>query len=225
MPDILLRASDGHELHALRLDPLGRPRGGLVVIQEIFGVNQHIRATAARYAAAGYAVIAPAFFDRIEPGIELGYGKAETERGRQLVAKLESAQILADLAAALEAVSGPAGEVAVVGYCWGGAVAWIAAARLAGISRAISYYGSRIVHYADEAPAVPVQLHVGRTDASFPLTTVHELGARYPELDIHEYDAGHGFDCDHRSGYDPQASAHALQRSLEFLAAASESPV
>ena len=189
----------------------------MVVIQEIFGVNRHIRATAARYAAAGYAVVAPAFFDRIQPGIELGYDKADTERGRQLVGKLESAQIFADLAAAIAAVS-PAGEVGVVGYCWGGAVAWVAATRLDGVARAVSYYGSRIVNYMDERPRVPVQMHVGKTDASFPLDKVHELGQRYPELDIHEYEAGHGFECDHRSSYDPEASAHALQRSLGFLA-------
>lgn len=217
-PDIQLRASDGHEFHALRIDPLGPARGGVVVVQEIFGVNPHIRATAARYAAAGYSVIAPALFDRIEAKLELGYDKANTERGRQLVGKLESEQILADLQAAIDALQS-CGPVAVVGYCWGGAIAWVAAHRLDRIARVVSYYGSRIVNYMDEAPKVPIQMHVGKSDASFPLDKVHELGQRYPTLDIHEYDAGHGFDCDHRSGYDSTASAHALERSLGFLAA------
>ncbi len=217
MPDILLRASDGHELSAHRIDPIGPARGGIVVIQEIFGVNQHIRATAARYAAAGYAVIAPAFFDRLEAKLELGYDKADTERGRQLVGKLEAAQILADLQAGVDALRG-AGEVGIVGYCWGGAVAWVAANKLSGVARAVSYYGSRIVNYIDLAPQIPVQMHVGRNDASFPLAKVHELGRRYPSVEIHEYEAGHGFNCDHRSGYDPEASAHALERALRFLA-------
>lgn len=217
MPDIQLRASDGHELSAHRIDPIGQPRGGVVVIQEIFGVNQHIRATAARYAAAGYSVVAPAFFDRIEAKLELGYDKADIERGRQLVGKLEAEQILADLQAGIDALQA-CGPVGIVGYCWGGAIVWVAAHRLDRIARAVSYYGSRIVNYMDEAPKVPLQMHVGKTDASFPIETVHELGQRYPELDIHEYDAGHGFNCDHRSSYKPTASAHALQRALEFFA-------
>lgn len=216
MPDILLRASDGHELSAHRIDPIDAPRGGIVVVQEIFGVNQHIRATAARFAAAGYSVIAPAFFDRIEPKLELNYDKADTERGRQLVGKLEAKQILADLQAAIDALQG-CGPVGIVGYCWGGAIVWVAANRLDGIARAVSYYGSRIVNYMDDAPKVPVQMHVGKTDASFPIEKVHELGQRHPEVEIFEYEAGHGFNCDHRSGYDPTASAHALQRALGFF--------
>lgn len=223
MPDIHLRASDGHEFSAHRIDPLGEPRGGIVVLQEIFGVNQHIRATVARYAAAGWSVIAPAFFDRIEPGLELGYDKADTNRGRELIGKLEAGQILADLQAAIDALRGDrAGSpgVGVVGYCWGGATAWVAACRLQGVARAVSYYGSRIVNYIDETPRAPMQLHVGKTDASFPLAKVQEIGERYPAIEIHEYDAGHGFNCDHRSAYDSTASAHALTRSLEFFARA-----
>jgi carboxymethylenebutenolidase len=216
-PDIQLRARDGHEFDAHRIDPLGQPRGGVVVIQEIFGVNPHIRATAARYAAAGFSVIAPAFFDRVAAKLELGYDKADVERGRQLVGKLEAEQILADLQAAIDALRS-SGPVGVVGYCWGGAIAWVAANRLDGIARAVSYYGSRIVNYMDEAPKVPVQMHVGKSDASFPLEKVHELGQRHPQVDIHEYDAGHGFDCDHRNSYDSTASAHALERSLRFFA-------
>lgn len=222
MPDIQLRASDGHEFSAHRIDPIGEPRGGIVVIQEIFGVNQHIRATAARYAGAGWSVIAPAFFDRIEPGLELGYDKADVARGRELVGKLESQQVLNDLQAAIDALNDDRNAddqrgVGIVGYCWGGAIVWIAGNRLQGIARAVSYYGSRIVNSIDEAPKVPTQLHVGKADASFPLAKVHEIGARYPEIEIHEYDAGHGFNCDHRSSYESTASAHALQRSLAFF--------
>lgn len=220
MPDMQLRASDGHQFSAHRVDPLDSPagpRGGVVVIQEIFGVNRHIRAVTARFAAAGFRTIAPAFFDRVEAGIELGYSKQEIARGRELVGKLEAEQVLADLRAAVEAVA-DAGQVGIVGYCWGGALAWTAAARLEGIAKAVSYYGSRIVNYVDEGPKVPLMMHVGKHDASFPIDKVRAIGERYPTIEIHEYEAGHGFNCDHRSAFDSTASAHALQRSLEFLA-------
>lgn len=218
MPDIQLHASDGHQLSAHRIDPLGPPRGGaIVVIQEIFGVNAHIRATTARYAAAGYAAIAPAFFDRIRPNIELGYGQDDIDEGRKLIGQLSDEQVLADLQAAIDAVR-ECGPVGIVGYCWGGSVVWIAAHQLDGIARAVSYYGSRIVNHMDEQPKAPLQMHVGKHDASFPLAKVHEIGRRYPDVEIHEYDADHGFNCDHRSSFESTAAAHALQRSLAFFA-------
>ncbi|MFO7566471.1 MAG: dienelactone hydrolase family protein [Enhygromyxa sp.] len=216
MPDIQLQARDGHQLSAHRLDPLGDPRGAVVVIQEIFGVNAHIRATAARYCAAGYATIAPAFFDRIAPKIELGYTQADLDRGRELVGQLTPEQVLADLQAAIDALR-DRGPVGIVGYCWGGSVVWIAAHQAEGIAKAVSYYGSRIVDHMDEEPKVPLQMHVGERDASFPIDKVHELGQRYPDIEIHEYDAGHGFNCDHRDSFDSLAAAHALQRSLAFF--------
>ena len=218
MANIQLRASDGHEFSGERIDPIGPARGGIVIVQEIFGVNRHIRATAARYAAAGWSVIAPAFFDRIEAGLELGYEKPDITRGRELVGALETHHVLMDLQAGIDALQG-AGAVGVVGYCWGGAITWLAAARLERFGAAVSYYGSRIVNYIDEQPKLPLMMHVGQTDASFPLAKVHEITARYPGLQAHEYAAGHGFNCDHRSSFDPEASAHALQRSLEFLGA------
>lgn len=217
MPDIQLHASDGHTLSAHRIDPLGAPRGAVVVIQEIFGVNAHIRATAARFAAAGHTAIAPAFFDRIRPNIELGYSQQDINEGRKLVGQLSDEQVLADLQAAIEAVR-DCGPVGIVGYCWGGSVVWIAAHQLEGIAKAVSYYGSRIVSAIDKRPAVPLQMHVGKHDASFPLAKVHEIAQRYPEIEIHEYDAGHGFNCDHRDSFDSTAAAHALQRSLAFFA-------
>lgn len=218
MPDIQLHASDGHQLSAHRIDPLGPPRGGaIVVIQEIFGVNAHIRATTARYAAAGYAAIAPAFFDRIRPNIELGYGQDDIDEGRKLIGQLSDEQVLADLQAAIDAVR-ECGPVGIVGYCWGGSVVWIAAHQLDGIARAVSYYGSRIVNHMDEQPKAPLQMHVGKHDASFPLAKVHEIARRYPDVEIHEYDADHGFNCDHRGSFESTAAAHALQRSLAFFA-------
>jgi carboxymethylenebutenolidase len=216
MPNIKLRASDGHEFDAHRVDPLGPSRGGVVVVQEIFGVNRHIRAVAARFAAAGWSAIAPSLFDRIESGVELGYDPSGFARGRELVGQLEMPLVLADMQAAIDALQG-VGRIGAVGYCWGGAVVWLAASRLERLSATVSYYGSRIVSYMDERPRVPTMLHVGQADASLPIEKVRELGRRYPELAIHEYEAGHGFDCDHRADFDSTASAHAMTRSLAWL--------
>jgi carboxymethylenebutenolidase len=216
MPNIKLRASDGHEFDAHRVDPLEPARGGVVVVQEIFGVNRHMRAVAARFAAAGWSAIVPAFFDRVEPGVELGYGPADFTRGRELVGKLQMSDVLLDLQAAIDALQ-QFNRVGTVGYCWGGAVVWLGAARLHGLHAAISYYGSRIVNHVDESPRVPTMLHVGRADASLPIEQVRELGRRYGDLAIHEYEAGHGFDCDHRPDFESTASAHAMTRTLAWL--------
>jgi carboxymethylenebutenolidase len=216
MPNVKLRASDGHELDAHRVDPLGPARGGVVVVQEIFGVNRHMRAVAARFAAADWSAIVPAFFDRVESGIELGYEPPDFARGRELVGKLQIPEVMLDLRAAIEAMQG-VGRVGIVGYCWGGAVVWLGAARLSGIHAAVSYYGSRIVNHVDEQPRVPTMLHVGRADASLPIEKVRQLGSRYPDLAIHEYEAGHGFDCDHRPDFESTASAHAMTRTLAWL--------
>lgn len=221
MPNIKLRASDGHEFDAHRVDPLGPSRGGVVVVQEIFGVNRHIRAVAARFAAAGFSAIAPSLFDRIERGVELGYDQPGFARGRELVGRLEMPLVLADLQAAIDALQ-DVGKVGAVGYCWGGAVVWLAASRVERLSAAVSYYGSRILSYMDERPRVPTMLHVGQADASLPIEKVRELGRRYPELAIHEYEAGHGFDCDHRADFDSTASAHAMTRSLAWLSGTTE---
>jgi carboxymethylenebutenolidase len=216
MANVKLRASDGHQFDAHRVDPLGQRHGGVVVVQEIFGVNRHMQAVAARFATAGWSAIVPAFFDRITPGVELGYTPEDFARGRELVGKLQMSDVMLDLQAAIDELS-PEGEVGVVGYCWGGSVVWLGAARLERMHVAVSYYGSRIVNYADERPRVPTTLHVGRGDASFPIEKVREIGKRYTELAIHEYDAGHGFDCDHRPDFDSTASTHAMTRTLAWL--------
>jgi carboxymethylenebutenolidase len=218
VPDINLQASDGHIFSAHRVDPLETSNGGVVVIQEIFGVNAHIRAVVARFAAAGYTTLAPAFFDRAERGVELGYDPAGFTRGRELIGRLDPVDVLADLAAAEDRLVAEGLPVAIVGYCWGGSVVWNAAHRRTSLACAIAYYGSRIVGFADQRPQIPTMLHVGRHDASLPLDKVHAIGERYPEIAIHEYDAGHGFDCDHRGDFDSTASAHAMTRSLAFLA-------
>jgi carboxymethylenebutenolidase len=217
MPDVTLRARDGHQLIAHRVEPDGTPRGAIVVVQEIFGVNAHVRAIAARFAGAGYVTIAPSFFDRVERGVELGYGEADFAKGREIVGKLAREHVLADLDAAVAAVA-PAGKVGVVGYCWGGSTAWLAAAHTQGIACAVAYYGSRIAGMMDETPRVPTMMHVGKSDASFPMEKVEEIGRKHPAVIIHAYEAGHGFECDHRASFDAQATAIALGRTLRFFA-------
>jgi carboxymethylenebutenolidase len=217
MPDINLQASDGHVFSAHRVDPLETSRGGVVVVQEIFGVNAHIRAVAARFAAAGHTTLAPALFDRAERGVELGYDAHGFTRGRELIGMLDPTAVLEDLDAAVTELAREGLPVAIVGYCWGGSVVWNAAHRRPELACAIAYYGSRIVGFMDERPQVPTMMHVGRRDASLPLAKVHAIAERYPEIAIHEYDAGHGFDCDHRGDFDSTASAHAMTRSLAFL--------
>ena len=130
--------------------------------------------------------------------------------------QLEAPHILADMGAAVASVA-DAGPVCTVGYCFGGAVVWGAAAHLPGLSCAASYYGSRILRMRDQAPKVPVIMHVGREDASFPIDEVREIAAAHDAVTLHEYDAGHGFNCDHRADFRPQAAAHALSRTLAFF--------
>jgi carboxymethylenebutenolidase len=212
---IELTASDGHRLAAYRADPAGTPKGLVVVAQEIFGVNSHIRGVADGFAAAGYVAVAPALFDRVERGVEIGYAPADIERGRDLKAKAGLDQALLDVAAARAAEPGlPA---AVVGFCWGGLVAWAAATRLDGLSAAVSYYGGGIGELAGEKPRCPVMLHFGEKDHAIPLSDVDKVRKAHPDLPVHLYDAGHGFNCDQRGSYDKAAADLAQSRTLEFL--------
>jgi carboxymethylenebutenolidase len=181
-----LQAADGHRLAAYRAVPAGKPRGALVVVQEIFGVNSHIRAVADGYAADGWLAIAPAMFDRVERGIELGYTPADIERGRELKGGCSNDHALLDIAAAVDTVRS-AGKVAVIGYCWGGTLAWLAACRQPGLSAAVSYYGGGIGELIDLTPRCPVLAHFGERDASIPLTVPEALRKAHPEVEIHIY--------------------------------------
>ena len=213
---IRLTASDGHALDAYRADPPAAPRAGLVVVQEIFGVNSHIRAVTDGFAAEGYAAIAPAFFDRVETGVELGYEEPDLSRGRTLRAGLGWDETILDVMAAAEALR-PVGKIGVVGYCWGGSVAWLAGCRL-GLDGAVGYYGGQIIDFRDEKPRCPVMLHFGEQDAGIPLADVDAIRAAQPDVPIHLYPAGHGFNCDHRGSYDAESAALALERTLAFFA-------
>ena len=216
MPMISLTAADGHRLTAYRAGPQNAARA-LVVVQEIFGVNHHIRAVCDRFAAEGYAVIAPALFDRIRPGIELGYEAADVAQGRELRGKIEEGLTVLDVLAAAAALPRGA-KRGIVGYCWGGTVSWHGATRTSAFAAASGWYGGGIAAAKDEKPRCPVQLHFGEADASIPMTDVAAIKAAQPGVDIHVYGGGHGFGCDERGSYVAADYALAQKRTLAFFA-------
>jgi len=212
---ITLQASDGHSLQAYLARPArGDPRGGIVVLQEIFGVNHHIRAVTDSFAAQGYLAVAPALFDRARPGADIPYDQLQA--GRDLMSSLERSATVRDISAAVAAVRA-AGKVAAIGYCWGGALADLAACEC-GVDAAISYYGRHTATWLELQPKCPVLYHFGKLDPFIPPETVAAIRAGRPDGVFYVYDeAGHGFNCDERHEYH-EASAHlALERSLEFL--------
>ncbi len=213
---IELSASDGARISAYRADPAGTARGGIVVAQEIFGVNSHIRSVCDGFAAEGYVAIAPALFDRYEKGVDIGYSADDIAKGRELKAKAGTDKALADVAAARDVLAG-AGKIAIVGYCWGGYVAWMAASRLDGFACAVPYYGGGMTDAIGEKPMCPVMAHFGEKDANIPVEGVKKLAATHPETKVFLYDAGHGFNCDQRGSYDAAAAKLARERTLAFL--------
>jgi carboxymethylenebutenolidase len=214
---IELTASDGHKLGAYKAEPSGTPKGGVVVIQEIFGVNQHVRNVADQYAAAGYLAIAPALFDRVEKDLDLGYGQEDFGKGRDTRQALKNDGILADVQATInEAAS--AGKVGVVGYCFGGAVSWMAATSCDGVAAASCYYGGGIHASKEATPKCPVQYHFGDKDGGIPLNQVAEIKAAQPDTPCFVYDdAGHGFCCDERESFNAGACGRARERTLSLF--------
>lgn len=195
--------------------PHDKPRGALIVVQEIFGVNHHIRQVVDRFANYGYLAIAPALFDRIHPGTELGYDEAGVARGRAMAEELGFNGALDGVRGAYDLFEGEF-RVGVVGYCWGGSVAFLANTRL-GIP-AVSYYGGRTVPLLGERPKAPLLLHFGETDPIIPPEDVQKHRDALSGAEIHVWPgAGHGFDCDQRADYNAEASQQALQRTLMFL--------
>ena len=215
---IELTASDGHTFQAWRADPPGKPKAGIVVVQEIFGLNDHMRKVTEGFGYDGYLAIAPAIFDRVKPGIELGYTEDDIKQGRELRAKVPTHKALADIAACALALQ-RAGciKIAVVGYCWGGTLAWLAATRVTGLNAAICYYGGGVAQHVEEPARCPVLFHFGETDASIPMTDVEKIGRYQPDTDLFVYPAGHGFACDARASYDKPSADKARERTREFL--------
>jgi carboxymethylenebutenolidase len=216
--DITLTTKDGVTIGAYLATPTGQPKGGMVVLQEIFGVNHHIRAVADRYAAEGYLAIAPALFDRVERDMQVGYQSADMQRGMEVRAKTRLEETLLDIEAAIARVA-DAGKVGIVGYCWGGSLVYAATARLSGLSAGVGYYGGMIAGMLEETPQVPVILHFGALDKHIPLSDVDRIKAAKPDIPVYVYDADHGFNCDERGSYDKAAADLARERTLAFFAA------
>jgi carboxymethylenebutenolidase len=214
---IELTASDGHTFSAYVAEPSGKPKGALIVVMEIFGVNSHIRAVADQYAGDGYLAIAPAFFDRAERGLDVGYTGADLEKARGLMQKMNLNDPLKDVEAAKAHVAS-AGKVGIIGFCWGGSLSFKSACNVSGLACAVAYYGGSIPNIADEKPKCPVLFHWGETDASIPLEKAKEVAEKHKDQTHHFYPgAGHGFNCDQRGSFNAESAKLARGRTLEFL--------
>jgi carboxymethylenebutenolidase len=215
--NVELTAADGHKFSAYVAEPSGKPKGALIVVMEIFGVNSHIKKVTDEYAADGYLAIAPAFFDRVHRDLDVGYTPPDIEIGRAAMQKMKFEDALKDVEAAKKHVAS-AGKVGIVGYCWGGTVAFKAAASVDGLACAVAYYGGGIPGAINEKPKVPVMFNWGETDASIPLEKAKEVAAAHKDQIHHFYPgSGHGFNCDQRGSYNAEASKLARTRTLEFL--------
>ena len=221
---IELQVADGTRVPAYEARPAGTPKGAVVVIQEIFGVNSHIRAVADGYAAEGYLAVAPAAFQRVKPGVELGYAEADMGEGfgyKTAVEALPAPGVMQDIQAAIDhAAQASAGKVGIVGYCWGGLLTWRSACMLTGLSAAAPYYGGGMTTESEIArqPKVPVLAHFAEDDKWIPLDTVEAFKKAHPEVALHTYAAHHGFNCDQRGAWHAPSAQLARERTLAFFA-------
>ena len=214
---LTLTADDGHSFGAYRADANGTARGGIVVLQEIFGVNIHIRDVCDGFAADGFTCIAPALYDRSShKDCELGYEAEDMAAGRKLREEFSWDDTVRDVAAAVAVLAGEGLGVGSIGYCWGGTISFLAGVRL-DVSAAVVYYGGQIIPYKDEKARCPMLMHFGEHDAGIPLSDVEQIRAAQPDAAVHIYDAGHGFNCDRRGSYDEAAAKLARQRTIDFF--------
>lgn len=216
---ISLTASDGHKLDAYKAEPAGKPKGGLVVVQEIFGINGQIRRTADYFASQGYLAVAPALFDRVAKGIELGYNETDFGKGRDTRGKITDDMIIADVGAAVKEASA-AGKVSVIGFCFGGYATFLSACKVDGIAAAMPFYGGGIAAKVDSLkPKCPVQFHFGDKDAAIPFSDLQKIKDALQDAPLYVYDdSGHGFTCDDRNSFNPDAAARAYKRALDWMA-------
>ena len=216
--DLTLTAEDGHELNAYRADPAGDAKGGIVVLQEIFGVNVHIRDVCDGFAKDGFSVVAPALYDRSSrKNFQVGYTPDVIAVGRVLRDEFSWDDTVKDVKAAADLLAADGLKVGTVGYCWGGTISFLAGVRL-DIAGAVVYYGGQIIPYKDEAARCPMLMHFGEHDAGIPLSDVDQIKAAQPQADVHIYDADHGFNCDHRGSFNEAAAAQARERTMAFFA-------
>ena len=211
-----LTAEDGHEFAAYEAVRDGPVKGRLVVVQEAFGLNSHIRDVCDRLADEGYAVVAPAMYDRDGPGIELGYSEGEVQEARAVMARIPWDAAMLDVQAAYDFLAGN-GPIGITGFCWGGSVAWLAACRL-DFACAVPYYGGRIIDFVAEKPTCPTMCHFGELDATIPMDDVNEIVACHPSVTVHVYpNAGHGFHCDQRAHHHEESARLAWSRTMAFF--------
>lgn len=217
--NVQLKAADGHTFEAYVAKPTGKAIGGIVLIQEIFGVNSHIRQVADLYASEGFMVVAPPTMSRIQASVELGYSETDMQAGFKLKTEVEAltnSPVMLDIQAAID-LAQEAGKVAIIGYCWGGLLTWRSAATLKGLSAAVPYYGGGVPNESQLKPKCPVLAHFAEEDSYIPLESVNAFAKEHPEVEIHLYKAHHGFNCDHRGAYNEAAAKLARERTLAFL--------
>lgn len=216
---ISMTMSDGASLGVYHVEPSVARRGGLVLIQEIFGVTDHIREQCDRYAAEGYEVLAPALLDREAPGLQASYSPEDIQSSLRIAREQHPfEQSIADAQTCIDRMKDK-GPVFITGYCYGGSVTWAAACRCTGLAAASGYYGSLIPKMVDETPGCPTILHFGKLDKSIPAEGVEAVKAKHPEVKVHLYDAGHGFNSDRRSDYDEKSATLAHARTLALFSA------
>lgn len=217
--ELTLTASDGHTLGAYRADPAGTPKGGIVVLQEIFGVNSHIREVCDGFAADGYVALAPALYDRSShKNCQLGYTPEDIAVGRDLREEFSWDDTVKDVKAAVDVLKGEGLKIGTVGYCWGGTVSYLAGVRL-DVQGAVVYYGGQIIPYVNETENCPLLMHFGEHDKGIPLSDVDQIAKAHPDAVVNVYDADHGFNCDHRGSYNEAAAKLARERTMAFFAA------
>jgi carboxymethylenebutenolidase len=213
---VQLKAADGHQFDAYVAEPAGTPRGLVVIAPEIFGVNSHIKSVADGYAADGYLAVAAAYFDRAQRNFDSGYSQPEIAAGVEIMKQVKFDDVMLDVAAVLE-FGKSAGKAGIVGYCWGGVIAFLAAARVPGLAAASSYYGGALPNFITEKLKCPLEFHFGETDHSITLEKAKEVAAAYPDNQAFYYPAGHGFNCDQRGSYDAASAKLAKERTLALF--------
>ncbi|CAN5374030.1 dienelactone hydrolase family protein [soil metagenome] len=214
---IELTAGDGHKFSAYRADPPDAPKGAVVILQEGLGINPHIRAVADAFAAKGYVAIAPSLLDSVKPGIELGYDKAGLSEGANLIRQVDSANVLGEIQSTVDAAKS-AGKVAVIGYGWGGYLAYAASNQVNGLACAIGYYGGGIVENSGEKRKIPTLLHFGENDPQIPIEEMIQFRARRPDVSVFSYPgAASGFNCDACGSYLADAAHAALERTEAWI--------
>ena len=216
---IEMTMADGATIGVYHVPPSGERRGGLVLIQEIFGVTEHIQELSDGYAADGYEVLAPALYDREAPGLQASYTPEDVQKAIKVARELHPfALSITDTQTCIDALKG-AGPVFITGYCYGGSVSWVAACRCEGLAAASGYYGSLVPQFAAETPKCPTILHFGARDAGIPLEGVRKVEALHPEVGVYIYDAGHGFNSDRRTDYDAEAARLGRERTIALFRA------